>query len=72
MTQKSQEEKKNNTDLSTLEEFLAGIKKKNEELRKKNGIAEPDDEFMASPEWIQKNRLYYSYNGSNFHNLKDI
>ena len=72
MTQKSQEEKKNNTDLPTLEEFLAGIKQKNEELRKKNGIAEPDDEFMASPEWIRQNRLYYSYNGSNFHNLRDI
>ena len=47
------------------------MKKQNERLRDKNGIAEPDKEFMANHEWIRKNRIFYSFAGS-FYNLRDI
>ena len=45
--------------------------RKRQNERNKNGIAEPDKEFMANHEWIRKNRIFYSYDG-NFNNLRDI
>jgi hypothetical protein len=55
----------------TLDEYLASMKKQNEELRNKNGTVEPDKEFMADLEWIRINSIFYSFDG-NFNNLRDI
>ena len=58
---------------NSKEQYLDYMKKQNERLRDKNGIAEPDKEFMANHEWIRKNRIFYSYTISgNFNNLRDI
>ena len=54
---------------NSKEQYLEYMKKQNE--RNKNGIAEPDKEFMANLEWIRKNRIFYSFAG-NFYNLRDI
>jgi len=54
---------------NTKEQYLEYMKKQNK--RNKNGIAEPDKEFMANLEWIRKNRIFYSFAGS-FYNLRDI
>ena len=56
---------------NTKKQYLGYMKKQNERLRNKNGIAEPDKEFMANHERIRKNRIFYSYDG-NFNNLRDI
>ena len=56
---------------NTKKQYLGYMKKQNERLRNKNGIAEPDKEFMANHEWIRKNRIFYSFAG-NFYNLRDI
>ena len=63
-------EKKEGT-YKTLDEYLASMKKQNEELRNKNGIAKTDKEFMADLEWIRLNSIFYSFDG-NFNNLRDI
>ena len=58
---------------NTKEQYLEYMKKQNKRLRNKNGIAEPDKEFMANHEWIRKNRKLYSYSAwTNFNNLRDI
>ena len=54
---------------NSVKQYLEYMKKQNE--RNKNGIAEPDKEFMANLEWIRKNRMLYSYDG-NLNNLRDI
>ena len=56
---------------NSVEEYLEYIKKQNEELKKKNGIAKSSAEFMANLEWIRKNRIFYNYDG-NFNNLRNI
>ena len=56
---------------NSKEQYLEYMKKQNERLRNKTGIAEPDKEFMANHEWIRKNRIFYSFAGS-FYNLRDI
>ena len=56
---------------NSVEEYLEYMKNQNEELTKKNGIAKSSAEFMANLVWIQKNRIFYSYDG-NFNNLRDI
>ena len=58
---------------NTKKQYLGYMKKQNERLRNKNGIAEHDKEFMANHEWIRKNRKLYSYSAwTNFNNLRDI
>ena len=56
---------------NSKDQYLEYMKKQNNRLRDKNGIAEPDKEFMANHEWIRKNRIFYSFAGS-FYNLRDI
>ena len=56
---------------NSVEQYLEYMRKQNE--RNKNGIAEPDKEFMANLEWVRKNRKLYSYSAwTNFNNLRDI
>ena len=56
---------------NTKEQYLEYMEIQNE--RNKNGIAEPDKEFMANLEWVRKNRKLYSYSAwTNFNNLRDI
>ena len=62
-------EKKEGT-YKTLDEYLASMKKQNEELRNKNGTAKPDEEFVADLIWISTNRKLYNYAGS-FNNVSD-
>ena len=54
----------------TLDEYLAAVKKQNEELRNKNGTAKPDEEFVADLIWISTNRKLYNYAGS-FNDVSD-
>ena len=60
-------------EFNSEEQYLEFMRIQGERLRKKNGIAKPEKEFMADPEWIRKNRKLYSYSAwTNFCNLRDM